>query len=43
MIFGFSLCAMFVRGNSYLLRISANVTQKMEIRARHSNCKLDRD
>jgi len=43
MIFGFSLCTVSVRDNSYLLRVSTNIVQKMEIRAILSNCKLDRD
>ena len=43
MIFGFSLYALSIRDNSYLLRVSANIVQKMEIRAILSNCRLGRD
>jgi len=34
---------MLIRDNLYLLRVFANIAQKMEIRARLSNCGLDRD
>ena len=33
----------FVRGNSHSLRVFANIVWKMEIEARLSNCRLNRN